>query len=189
MHSTGIVRSNAIYQGVLETINSSASDPGVIERREIDVSFPALGERAFEIVADVAKLPQNADVKVNGGRFTGTNAWLNVFRVDYVNHLSSIVVEVPSGSAVVINIGGENALLENFEMMRTPSCTSDSTMLNFFEASQLSLRNTSISAIVMTEGRAHMVDSRLEGRLVCGSFHALDSAVFASDFAGSLLRM
>mmetsp|Transcript_10155 Transcript_10155/g.25455 ORF Transcript_10155/g.25455 Transcript_10155/m.25455 type:complete len:658 (-) Transcript_10155:64-2037(-) len=182
-----LIRSSAVCAGELENIDSEATEPGEIIQGSFDFDFGKLAQDTAHFVDLYASLTPNGEIV--GDKLVGKNELLNVFMLSSIDELAKLELDIPKKSSAVINIGGATPRLEEFKFRTVNGCGKGKHgLLNFYEATEVTLFKTRLFASVVTKGKMEMRRSQVRGQVICGSFEAIKSNVFMSKFIGRIFK-
>lgn len=107
-------------------------------------------------------------LNLSGG--TGTTRIFNVTAAQ-LSATNNFVINAPSGTTVVVNIDGANASFQNAGFSLTGGVTNDKVMLNFWNATSLSMSGVGIYGTVFApQAEVNFANGQLNGQLIANSF-------------------
>ena len=167
-----VFNGNVVYGGT-GTFTSFGHPNGTI-RHDSVINF-ASAETQLDTLSDqYAALPTNGTTQDSMGTvtLTGTNADTNVFRVTngQLWNAKNLVIKAPAGSSVIVNMVGTTARMQ-FMGMSVQGTTADHVLLNFYQATNLTLNGVGIQGSVLAP-RATLTFSNgdIFGNLVAGTW-------------------
>ncbi len=154
-----------------------------IERNADAVDFDVAEQAFLNYSTHLTFYPTNGTVNVTYGTLTliGTNDIVNIFSLNAIDFLgvTSIQLQVPVGSAVIINISGTNVALSNFGFGSIGECKGGGTechmiIWNMYEAetvtiSGIGLQGSLLAPLATVDFSNGMIDGQLIVRNLTGS--------------------
>ncbi|WP_310550736.1 DUF5057 domain-containing protein [Paenibacillus glufosinatiresistens] len=185
------INGNAVYGG---SFISSTTTPSITGKtvNASPVDFTALKENMLNLSAQLAGLPVNGRTESAYGtiRLTGIDgAKTYVFQVSAqdLSSATSVVVDVPSGSTVVVNIGGDLSDVRMALDTRLTGVAAGQILYNFPSAAALTLRNELRGTILAPQAAVSFDNGQIRGQIIAGSVAAVSSAqLYSVPFTGTI---
>lgn len=171
--SNGNVYSGNVVVGGTATLATDATISGGSLHSGMPIDFAAAQAALTAKSAAWAQLTANGltEDRYGGTFLTGTDTELNIFDLSATQLASTwgVTVEVPSGSAVIVNIHGTTAQMQNFAFTLT-GANRQRLIWNFHEAETLSIQGINVPGVVMAPHAAVTFNNgSLDGQIIARS--------------------
>jgi|GEM_PF-756179 len=161
---------NLVYGGTANLWSSNLLNGSV--RHETDIIDFAAEKAALVERSDFwSAIPNNGIVRDDNRNITivGPSGKLNVFTLDHnrLNSATSLTIDAPAGSTVLINVPGLSPRLQNFQMFLTGGVQRQNILFNFYEATDLSVTGISVQGSVLAPlATVWFANGNIEGSLI-----------------------
>lgn len=145
-----VFHGDVIYGGSLSANNFTVANGSTSQGNPID--FSAAKTELSSFSQSLGGLATNGNFQNEYGTliFTGTDATLNTFDVQAsaINSAHGFQVNAPSGSTVVINVGGKSVSWNNMTIWIN-SVSQNNVLYNFYEAETIALSGIGINGSIL----------------------------------------
>jgi choice-of-anchor A domain-containing protein/uncharacterized repeat protein (TIGR01451 family)/TQXA domain-containing protein len=187
----------AVYGGNVVYGNNSnlpvdyVSITGGTVRKDSVIDFAAANSYLLGLSADLANYPANGvdTLEWSTLKLTGNHPVINIFNVDGadVSNSTGIVINVPSGSTVIVNVAGDSILFNGG--LDLYGATTNTTLYNFYESTYLTINNIDVKGTLLApKADVNFIDGQLNGQFIAKSL--IGKAQFnLSPFIGNMQRV
>ncbi len=184
----GSVYGNVIVGGTINVPsyylpNVQQAGPG----NPLSVNFAAALSMYRGLSAGLAALPGSGPSYYYQGQntFTGVHPDLNVFNLDGTN-LSTLIINAPSTSTVIVNVSGTNLSWSNFGMTLN-GIDRSKVLFNFYEATSLTIQNVGVEGSVLApDTDLYLTNGGMNGNTIARSYNTQNTEPHWHPFAGNI---
>jgi choice-of-anchor A domain-containing protein len=187
-YSNSVVHKGSLLVGGASNLNNVAVTNGTASKGKL-IDFEAAKTQYSNLSDSLADTTSNGTYSLSYGNlvFTGTDGTLNSFTIkapDFQS-ASSMAINAPSGSTVVINIAGDQINFQNLGL-RVNGTDKSNVLFNFYEATSLSLSGLTVQGSILAPNAAVKFNSgTIQGTLISNSLTGSGTFEYSS-FNGSL---
>jgi choice-of-anchor A domain-containing protein len=184
----GSVYGNVIVGGTVSVPsyylpNIQQAGPG----NPLPVNFAAALITYQGLSSGLKQLPGTGPSYVYQGQqtFTGVDPDLNVFNMDGTN-LSTLIINAPSTSTVIVNVSGVDIAWSNFGMA-LQGIDRTRVLFNFYEAQTITLTNIGVEGSVLAPNAdLYLTNGGMNGNTIARSFNTYSTEPHWYPFAGNI---
>ena len=141
-------------------------------RKDSVIDFAAANTYLLGLSADLANYPANGidTLEWSTLKLTGNHPVINIFNVDGddITNSSGVVINVPSGSTVIVNVAGDSVLFNGG--LDLYGASSNTTLYNFYESKYLTINNIDVKGTLLApKADVNFIDGQLNGQFIAKS--------------------
>ncbi len=187
-YSNSVVHKGSLLVGGTSKLTNVGITNGTASQGKL-IDFAAAKSQYGALSDKLADMGANSNYSLSYGNlvFTGTDGGLNTFTIKAADFqsASSISINAPTGSTVVINVAGD---LINFQNLGLSIKGTDKSMVlyNFYEATSLNLAGlTVLGSILAPDAAVKFSNGTVQGTLISDSLSGSGTFEYSA-FKGSL---
>lgn len=163
---------NVVYGNNSNLPVDYVSVTGGTVRKDSVIDFAAANTYLLGLSADLANYPANGidTLEWSTLKLTGNHPVTNIFNVsgDDVTNSTGIVINVPSGSTVIVNVAGDSISFNGG--LDLYGATTNTTIYNFYESKYLTINNIDVKGTVLApKADVNFIDGQLNGQFIAKS--------------------
>jgi choice-of-anchor A domain-containing protein len=167
-----VFNGNVVYGGT-GTFSSFGHPNGTIRQGSV-INFGSAETQLDSLSDQYAAMTANGSVQSSYGTITltGTKTGVNVFKLTatQLSSAGNLIIKAPAGSSVIVNVSGANAHMQ-YMGMTVQGTTSDHVLLNFNQATNLTLAGIAVlGSVLAPRATVDFSNGNLTGTLVAGSW-------------------
>ncbi len=147
----GVYGGNVVYGRNSNLPVSCVSIVDGTVRKDSVINFPAAINYLENLSTSIASYPVNGTSTFQWGEvnMTGDNPFLNVFRIsgNQISHCNSVVINVPNGSAVLVNI--DSTCINWMGGLVVNGTAISNVLYNFYEADTISMHGIDVTGSIL----------------------------------------
>lgn len=168
---SGHVNGNVVYGNTTNLPQPAVSINGTL-RQDSPINFAAAKTYLENLSTNLSNYTVNGsvDFQYGGLTLTGTDPFLNVFKISGANLSSAnnVTINAPNGSVVLVNIDGTAVSWTGGLTVNGTSITN--VLYNFYEATQLTIQGIDIrGSLLAPSADVNFVSGVINGQMICKS--------------------
>ncbi len=170
--SGSVYNGNVVYGHATNLPQSSVSITGGTLRKDNVIDFTAAKAylEGLSTTLSIYTVNGTATFQYGGLTLTGTDPYLNVFKVNGsdLSAANNFVIDVPNGSAVLVNIDGTNVSWTGGQVVNGTAI--NNVLYNFYQATSLTIQGIDIRGTILAPFAAvNFVSGVQNGQMICKS--------------------